>query len=146
MIILGILVCVVAISFLCWLLFTLAVFALPFFVGVNAGMWAMNSGAGWLGAILVGALAAGFTFGAGQLLLGTVRPLWAKLAIALVFVAPAVVAGYHATRGMAKHFMPSESWQIAFSIIGAVAVGFAAFLRIVGMAGDDQSSRDLARA
>ena len=93
MIILGILLCIVAIGFLCWLLFTLAVFALPFFVGVNAGIWAMNSGAGWLGAILVGALAAGFTFGAGQLLLGTVRPLWAKLAIALVFVAPAVADG-----------------------------------------------------
>lgn len=146
MIILGILVCVVAISFLCWLLFTLAVFALPFFVGVNAGMWAMNSGAGWLGAILVGALAAGFTFGAGQLLLGTVRPLWAKLAIALIFVAPAAVAGYHATHGIAKHLMPSGGWQIAFSIIGAVAVGIAAFFRIVGMAGDDQSSRGLARA
>ena len=106
----------------------------------------MNSGAGWLGAILVGALAAGFTFGAAQLLLGTVRPLWAKLAIALIFVAPAVVAGYHATHGIAKHFMPSEGWQIAFSIIGAVAVGIAAFLRIVGMAGDDQSGRGLARA
>lgn len=146
MIILGVLLCIVAIGFLCWLLFTLAVFALPFFVGVNAGMWAMNSGAGWLGAILVGALAAGFTFGPGQLLLGTVRPLWAKLAIAFVFVAPAVVAGYHATHGIAKHFMPSEAWQIAFSIIGAVAVGIAAFLRIVGMAGDDQPGRGLARA
>lgn len=129
MIIFGILVCMVAIGFFCWLLFTLAVFALPFFIGVTTGMWALNSGAGWLGAILVGALAAGFTFGAGQLLLGTVRPLWAKLAIALVFVAPAVVAGYHATHGIAKHLMPSEAWQIAFSIIGAVAVGIAAFLR-----------------
>lgn len=143
MIILG---CMVAIGFLCWLLFTLAVFALPLFVGVNAGMWAMNSSVGWLGAILVGALAAGFTFGAGQLLLGTVRPLWAKLAIALVFVAPAVVAGYHAAHGIAKHFMPSEGWQIAFSIIGAVAAGIVTFLRIVGMAGDDQPSRGLARA
>lgn len=146
MIILGILLCIVAIGFLCWLLFTLAVFALPFFVGVTTGMWAMNSGAGWLGAILVGALAAGFTFGVGQVLLGTVRPLWAKLAIALVFVAPAVVAGYHATHGIAKHVMPSEGWQIAFSIIGAVAVGIAAFLRIAGVAGDGQSSRGLVQA
>ncbi|PZP53377.1 MAG: hypothetical protein DI595_03640 [Agrobacterium fabrum] len=146
MIILGILLCIVAIGFFCWLLFTLAVFALPFFVGVSAGMWAMNSGVGWLGAILIGALAAGFTFGVGQLLLGTVRPLWGKLAIALVFVAPAVVAGYHATHGIAKHLMPSEGWQIAFSIIGAVAVGITAFLRIAGMASGGQSGQGLVRA
>lgn len=146
MIILGIPLCIVAIGLLCWLLFTLAVFALPFFVGVTTGMWAMNSGAGWLGAILVGALAAGFTFGAGQLLLGTVRPIWAKLAIALVFVAPAVVAGYHATHGIAKLLMPSEGWQISFSIIGAIAVGTSAFLRIAGMAGGGQSRRSLVQA
>jgi len=107
---------------------------------------AINSGAGGLGAILVGVLAAGFTFGAGQLLLGTVRPLWAKLAIALVFVAPVVVAGHHATHGIAKHLMPSEGWQIAFSIIGAVAVCIATFLRIAGMAGDGQSGRGLVQA
>ena len=97
MIIFGILLSIVAIGFLCWLLFTLAVFALPFFVGVTTGMWAFNSGAGWFGAIIVGTLASGLTFGIGQLLLGTVRPLWAKPMIALVFVAPAAVAGYHAT-------------------------------------------------
>jgi len=146
MIILGILLCMVAIGFLCWLLFTLAVFALPFFVGVTTGMWAFNSGAGWLGAILVGALAAGLTFGVGQLLLGTVRPLWAKFAIALVFVAPAAVAGYHATHGIAKHVMPSEGWQIAFSIVGAVAVGIVSFVRIAGMASSDQSGPGHAQA
>lgn len=146
MIILGILLCIVVIGFLCWLLFTLAVFALPFFVGVTAGMWAFNSGAGWLGAIVVGALAAGLTFGIGQLLLGTVRPLWAKLAIALVFVAPAGMAGYHATHGIAIHLMPSEAWQIAFSILGAAAVGVSAFIRIAGAAGPGQPGQSIARA
>ena len=59
MIILGTLLNMVAIGFLCWLLFTLAVFTLPFFVGVTTGMWAFNSDAGWFGAIIVGTLAAG---------------------------------------------------------------------------------------
>ncbi|MCA3581717.1 MAG: hypothetical protein IOD08_31010 [Bradyrhizobium sp.] len=62
MIFIGILFSIAAIGFFCWLLFTLAVFALPFFAGVTAGMWAYNTGAGWLGAILVGALAAGCRF------------------------------------------------------------------------------------
>lgn len=146
MIILGILLCMVAIGLLCWLLFTLAVFALPFFVGETSGMWAFNSGAGWLGAIVVGALAAGLTFGVGQLLLGIVRPLWAKFAISLVFVAPAAIAGYHATHGIAKHLMPSDAWQIAFPIFGAVAVGVAAFVRIAATAGPAQPGRGIARA
>jgi hypothetical protein len=71
------------------------------------------------------------TFGLGQLLLATVRPTWARLLVAATFVAPAVVAGFHATHGIAKHTMPSEGWQIVFSVIGAIAVGIAAFLRVL---------------
>ncbi|RUX04462.1 hypothetical protein EOA30_14185 [Mesorhizobium sp. M8A.F.Ca.ET.059.01.1.1] len=146
MIILGILLCIAAIGILCWLLFTLAIFALPLFVGVSAGTWAFNSGTGWLGAILVGIHAAGFTLGVGQILLGVISSTGAKLAIALVFVAPAIVAGYHATHGIAKHMMPSETWQVVFSVIGAVAVGVTAFVRVAGMAAADQSGRDMVRA
>ena len=42
----------------------------------------------------------------------------------------AAIAGYHATHGIVKHTMPSETWQTAFSIIGALAVGIVAFARI----------------
>lgn len=76
MIILGILVCIAAIGILCWLLFTLAIFALPLFVGVSASTWAFNTGAGLLGAILVGILAAGLTLGVGPILLGVISPMW----------------------------------------------------------------------
>ena len=39
MIFISILLSIAAIGFLCWLLFTLALFALPFFAGVTVGMW-----------------------------------------------------------------------------------------------------------
>ncbi len=146
MIFLGILLSIAAIGFSCWLLFTLAVFALPFFAGVSAGVWAYHTGAGWLGAILIGIVAAGLTLGVGQVLLMMVRPLWARLLIALVFVAPAVIAGYHATHGIVKHTMPSETWQLIFSVIGAIAVGVAAFARVAGMAATGPSSQNVARA
>ena len=146
MIFLGIVLSIAAIGFFCWLLFTLAVFALPFFAGVTVGAWAYHTGAGWLGAIVIGIVGAGLTLGIGQLLLMVVRPLWAKLLIALVFVAPAVMAGYHATHGIVKHTMPSETWQVVFSVIGAVAVGVTAFMRVAGMAATSPSSQGLARA
>ena len=146
MIFLGIILSIAAIGFFCWLLFTLAVFALPLFAGVTAGGWAFHTGAGWLGAILIGTVAAGLTLGAGQLLLGQVRPLWARLLIALAFVAPAAIAGYHATHGILKHTMPSETWQLVFSVFGAVAVGVTAFARVTSMAATGPSGQSQARA
>ena len=53
MIFIGILASIAAIGMLCWLLFTLAIFALPLFAGVAADIWA---------------------YGIGQLLLAFVRP------------------------------------------------------------------------
>lgn len=146
MIFLGILIGIAAIGVFCWLLFTLAVFALPSFAGLSAGVWAYHTGAGWLGAIVVGVVGGGLTLGVGQFLFLTVRPMWAKLAIALVFVAPAAIAGYHAVHGIAKHTMPSEVWQVVFSVIGVIAVGITAFLRVAGMATADHSGRGLARS
>ncbi len=145
MIIIGIILSIAAIGVFCWLLFTLAVFALPFIAGVTGGMWAYETGAGWLGAIVVGAVAAALTFGIGQLLLLFVRPLWARIVIALTFVAPAAIAGYHATHGIVKHTMPSEGWQVAFSIIGAVAIGATALRRLVSMAPPGSTGQNLAR-
>ena len=145
MIFFGIFFSVAAIGVLCWLLFTLAIYALPAFAGVTAGMWAYDSGAGWPGGIAIGLVAAGLIFGVGQLLLAVARPLWLRIAIALAFVAPAAIAGYHATHGIVKHAMPSETWQIAFSVVGAIAVGVTAFLRISAMAAPEPSGQGMAR-
>ncbi len=146
MIILGIILSIAAIGFFCWLLFTLAVFVLPFFAGVSLGLWAYHTGAGWLGAIFVGLVGAALTLGVGQFLLIVVQPLWARLLIALIFVAPAALAGYHGTHGVVKHAMPSETWQIMFSIVGAVAVGATAFMRVAGLAAAAPSGQGPARA
>lgn len=70
MIILAILASLAAIGLLCWLLFTLAVFALPAFVDVTAGAWVHGTGAGIPGAVLVGAVAAALTLAAGHLTRG----------------------------------------------------------------------------
>jgi hypothetical protein len=123
-----------AIGFFCWLLFTLAVFALPTVVGIYAGIWAFHTGAGALGGIIVGLIAAGAIFGAGQLLLIFVPWTWARLLIIAVYTAPAAVAGYGATHGITLMAMSSPVWQTIFSAVGAIAVGVTALSRICGMA------------
>jgi hypothetical protein len=132
MIIFGPLLVIASIGFLCWLLFTLAVFALPFYAGLTVGAWAFHTGAGWLGGAIVGVIAAGVTFAVGQLAFAFVPWTWLRLAIVLVSAAPATVAGYYATHGIAQMAMPSTTWQMIFSLVGAVAVGISALIRITG--------------
>lgn len=145
MIIVAIIASLAAIVALCWLLFTLAVFALPLFAGLTLGLWAFGTGAGVLGGALVGAVAAAATFGLFQLLLRFVRPAWLKLLVMLVFVGPSIIAGYHATFGIMKLTMPSETWQVVFATIGAIAVGMVAFLRLTMMAPPGPADQGAAR-
>lgn len=130
MIILSIFGCLAVIGIFCWLLFTLAVFALPLLLGLTAASWAHGTGAGWIAAIVVGLIAAGVTFTIGQFLLIVVRPLWLKFFVGFAFVAPAVVAGYAATYGIVKHVVPSQTWQLICSGAGAIAIGVVAFARL----------------
>ncbi|MES1994683.1 hypothetical protein [Sphingomonas sp. 3F27F9] len=139
--VIGILISITAIGILCWLLFTLAIYALPLFAGVAAGSWAYEMGAGWPGGILAGLITAGLTLGLGQFLFTLTRPAWLRLAVGLVFAAPAALAGYHAVHGIAKHAVPSETWQTLFSIVGAVAVGITAWTRIAAAAPARSSER-----
>ncbi|MCP3418617.1 hypothetical protein NLM16_31360 [Bradyrhizobium brasilense] len=134
MIVLGPLLVIVGIGFFCWLLFTIAVFALPFFVGLTVGMWAFDSGAGALGGILVGLVAGGATFCVGRFALTFLPWTWLRILIIILFVAPATVAGYSATHGIAQMAMASATWQLIFSVLGAVAVSITAFVRFTGMA------------
>lgn len=146
MIVLGILGSFAVIGLLCWLLFTLAVFALPFFVGLNVGIWTHQAGAGLFAAFLAGAFAAGATFGIGQVLLAALRSSWLRLLVALAFAAPAALAGFYATRGIVEHTMPSETWQLVFSIIGAAAVGITASVRMTALAAPEASGQGIATA
>jgi hypothetical protein len=146
MIIFAILGSLAAIGVLCWLLFTLAVFALPAFIGVSAGIWAHQTGAGLVGAIVIGVAAAGIALGVGQLLLAILRPVWLKILVALAFVAPAAIAGFHATHGIVRHTMPSEAWQLVFSVVGAIAVAVTAFIRVTSLTPPGSTSRGIANA
>jgi hypothetical protein len=133
MIIFGPLFVIVGIGFFCWLLFNLAVFALPLFAGLTIGIWAFHTGAGVLGGIAVGLVAGGVTFGLGQLALAFVPWAWLRFLIILIYVAPAAVAGYAATHGIAQMAMPSPTWQTILAVVGGLAVSVTAFVRFTGM-------------
>ena len=51
MLVIGLILSMFGIGLFCWLIFTLAVYALPFFIGFTTGMAAFHSGAGVFGAL-----------------------------------------------------------------------------------------------
>ncbi|MCA1437216.1 hypothetical protein I6F33_30155 [Bradyrhizobium sp. BRP20] len=146
MIIFGPLLILVGIGFFCWLLFTLAVFALPFFVGLTIGIWAFHTGAGVFGGIAAGLVAGGATICIGQLALAFVPWTWLRLLIILIYVAPATFAGYSATHGIVQMGISSPAWQMVFAVVGAVAVSMTALVRFTGMAADEPARQRVARS
>lgn len=126
---------------LLWLLFTLAVYALPLYAGLSAAMWAYAHDAGFIGAALTGLAVAGLTFGIGQLLFATLRSPWLRALVAAVYTAPAAVAGYSAVYGVSGIGGTGEVWRISIATIGAIAVAAVAWARVSALYPGDQPRR-----
>ncbi len=137
MVILPLVLGVFGIGFLCWLLFTLAVYALPLFAGVTTGLAAYHSGSGAIAGLLVGLIAGIITLVIGQIAFASIRSPLIRALIALLFAVPACMAGYFATLGLARIGMPSTTWREIFAIIGALAVGGTAWVRMTALASPD---------
>ncbi len=130
MLIIGLVLSVFGIGFFCWLLFILAVYALPFVAGLAAGLAAYHSGAGVAGAIIVAVIAGGITLTIGQIAFASIRSPLIRGAIGLIYAVPAAIAGYNGTLGFAQMGIPSEGWRVTFAMVGAVAVGGTAWARM----------------
>lgn len=130
MLVIGLILGMFGISLFCWLIFTLAVYALPFFVGLTAGMAAFHGGAGVIGALVVGVVAGALTLVVGQIAFAVVRPLVLRAVIAAAFAVPAAIAGYHAVLGLSQIGVPSLVWREVFAWIGAIFIGGTAWARM----------------
>ena len=125
----------VGIGLFCWLIFTLAVYALPFFVAINAGIWAFHSGAGVLGTPLVAVAAGGMSLAIAQIAFAVTRSPILRAIIAAVFALPATFAGYHVVLAMAQIGVPSLVWREVFACVGAVFIGGTAWTRLAVFTG-----------
>ena len=130
MLALGLLLNIAGLGVFCWLIFTLAVYALPFFVAMNAGLWAFRSGAGVFGAPLVAVAAGGVTLAIAQIAFAMTRSLMLRAVIAGVFAMPATFAGYHVALAIAHIGVPSLVWQEIFACLGAISIGGTAWMRL----------------
>jgi hypothetical protein len=130
MLALGLLLNVAGIGLFCWLIFTLAVYALPFFVGLNVFMLALHGGAGILGAPLVGIAAGAMTLVIGQTAFAMTRSVITRAIVAALFAVPATLAGYQVVFAMSQIGMPSLAWHEIFACLCAIFIGGTAWTRL----------------
>ena len=130
MIVIGVILSFVVLAYLCWLLFALAVYALPFFAGATAAFAAYNSGSGLIAGIVVGVIAGSIVVVLGRVAFAWLRSPAMRAALALLFIVPAAVAGYHATLGLVHLFIPADAWRDAIAIAGATVVAVTAGVRM----------------
>ncbi len=126
----GIVLSVFGLGMFCWLLFTLAIYALPFLAGLTAGLAAFHSGAGVVGALIVGILTGGAILALGQIAFAKTRIPLLRAFIGLLYAVPATVAGYQLSLALAGIGMSAGDWQTAFAVVGAVLSGVTALTRM----------------
>ena len=130
MLALGLLLNFAGIGLFCWLIFTLAIYALPFFVGLYVFMLALHGGAGILAAPLVGIAAGGITLAVGQMAFAMTRSVIIRAIIAALFAVPATLAGYQVVFVMSQVGVPSLAWREIFACLGAIFIGGTAWTRL----------------
>jgi hypothetical protein len=126
----GIVLGVFGLGLFCWLLFTLAVYALPFLAGLTLGLAAFHGGSGLFGALVVGLLVGVTTLVVGQIVFAAIRTPVIRLLIGLIYAAPAAVAGYQLSFALAGIGEPVGEWQHLFAAVGAAAIGLTALARM----------------
>jgi hypothetical protein len=140
MLVVGIVLNIIGIGLLCWLIFTLAVYALPFFIAVSAGMMAFHGGAGVAGGLVIGLASGTVALAIGQAAFTMTRSMSFRAAIAAAFAAPAAIAGYQAVLVMSQIGVPSLVWREIFACFGALLVAGTTWTRLTAFAVPRQAS------
>jgi len=126
---------IIGLGFLVYVLFSLAVYALPFFVAMTVGMYVYDTEAGLLATLVAAMFAGAFTLILGQIIFAKVQSVPVRLLIASLYAAPAGVAGFSAIKGLSQIGGASEGWTLASAIIGGIVVAGTAWVRIASLAG-----------
>lgn len=137
---------VLGLGVICWVLFNLAVYALPFFVAMTVGYYLHGTDTGII-AVIVGAfLAGGFTLALGQVAFATIRSVPIRLVLGALYAIPAGLAGFHAIKGLSAIGGAGETWALVYAGIGTIIVGTTAWARVATLAGSQNHSQSAPQA
>jgi hypothetical protein len=133
---------IIGLGFLVYVLFSLAVYALPFFIAVTVGMYVYDTDVGLLAALVAAMFSGAFTLLIGQIIFAKAQSVPIRLLIASLYAAPAGVAGFSAIKGLSQIGGASEGWTLAFALIGGIVVAGTAWVRIASLAGPPEEDEE----
>ncbi len=121
----------VLIGTLCVLAYRLAVLALPVTLSFTIARIAYQTGAGMIGAGIIGFIAGAVAYGLLSVLFVSLRSPAARIAVGLIFALPAAGAGYTLISGISASMIQSELWRLMFCALGGLLIGSVAFTRLL---------------
>ncbi|MEQ8393687.1 MAG: hypothetical protein RIC85_02270 [Gammaproteobacteria bacterium] len=121
---------IASIGAICALLYNLAVYVLPVAVGLWTGFWAMDTGAGPFGGIVVGFAAGVVVFVLGQAIFTSSRSALVRLLVALIFAVPAAYAGYSIMLQVLGLGDMTGVWAQVFAIVSGAVTGGTTIARL----------------
>ncbi len=114
----------------CVLAYNLAIYALPFMVGLSAAQYAWGAGAGIFLSGVAAVGAALLSIGLVIAVLGFAKSPALRLVALAVFAVPAIIAGYALVYGVTKHMIDSTVALNLLGGIGGVVIGIAAMVNL----------------
>lgn len=120
-----------------WAMYKVIIYALPCLLGLGTASMAINTGAGWLGASLAGAVVAASSFYLLRFLITKVRSRTVRLAIATLLAAPSGLLAYNIAIDALTSGVPTELWRETLSIAFALFASAAAFARLTELEAPD---------
>ena len=115
---------------LCIIAYNLAIYALPFMVGLSAAQFVYSAGAGVLMSGLAAIGAALLSIGLEIAILGFAKSPVLRLIALAVFAVPAAIAGYALVHGVAKNAIgPGVALNLLCGI-GGFFIGIAAMINL----------------
>src|SRR5262249_61193158 len=102
MAIIGLAFSIFGLGAVCWLMFSLAVYALPFCIGMTIAPAAFHGGAGIVVAFAAGAPSAGIALGLGRIAFVSPPVPWVRVLVRLLYALPAALAGFPLSLGVAE--------------------------------------------
>ncbi len=126
----GLIVLLAGLLAFCALLYACSVYALPFAVGLWVAFEAMHMGTGEIVGFVLGAIAAVSLFLVGRAIFCTSQSHVARWLIAMVFAAPAGLAGFGAVQQVWPLLLPATTWQHMASVVAAAAAASTVAARL----------------
>ncbi|MEX3014056.1 hypothetical protein [Gymnodinialimonas hymeniacidonis] len=117
-------------SVLGWIAFNLAVYALPFAIGLTSGFYVYETGNGVFLSILVGVLFGGIAVVLGDAAFERVRFPFLRIVIGLIYAVPAGITGFHAAKGLSSFGGTGDLTITLLSWLGALIIGGTAWARM----------------